>query len=173
MKVVVLFNIRNCAWFLPCLLCDPEDEMAGWHHWLDGCESVWTPGVGDGQGGLVCCDSWGRKELDMSEWLNWTELRTLEKYLLNRRLCPLQMYWRPQYPLALLLSLLNLLVYIGMEFLLKILLNIYFLDDLKNVVWWLFIWLVTDQYSHQEWWGKLYNILKYNLFESTGDILRL
>ena len=34
-----------------------EDEMAGWHHWLDGHESEWTPGVGDGQGGLACCDS--------------------------------------------------------------------------------------------------------------------
>ena len=51
-----------------------EDEMAGWHHWLDGREPVWTPGVGDGQGGLVCCDSWGRKESDMTEWLNWTAL---------------------------------------------------------------------------------------------------
>jgi len=50
-----------------------EDEMAGWHHWLDGHESEWTPGVGDGQGGLVCCDSWGRKESDRTEWLNWTE----------------------------------------------------------------------------------------------------
>ena len=50
-----------------------EDEMAGWHHRLDGCESEWTPGVGDGQGGLACCDSWGRKELDTTEWLNWTE----------------------------------------------------------------------------------------------------
>ena len=49
-----------------------EDEMAGWHQWLDGCESEWTPGVGDGQGGLVCCDSWGRKESDTTEWLNWT-----------------------------------------------------------------------------------------------------
>ena len=52
-----------------------EDEMAGWHHWLNGCESQWTPGVGDGQGGLACCYSWGRKELDMTEQLNWTELR--------------------------------------------------------------------------------------------------
>ena len=51
-----------------------EDEMAGWHHRLDGCEFEWTPGVGDGQGGLVCCNSWGRKESDMTEWLNWTEL---------------------------------------------------------------------------------------------------
>jgi len=51
-----------------------EDEMAGWHHWLDGHESEWTPGVGDGQGGLVCCDSWGRKECDMTEWLIWSEL---------------------------------------------------------------------------------------------------
>jgi len=50
-----------------------EDEMAGWHHWLDGCESGWTPGVSDGQGGLVCCDSWGHKELDTTERLNWTE----------------------------------------------------------------------------------------------------
>ena len=49
-----------------------EDEMAGWHHWLHGRESEWSPGVGDGQGGLACCDSWGRKELDMTEWLNWT-----------------------------------------------------------------------------------------------------
>ena len=51
-----------------------EDEMAGWHHWLDGRESEWTPGIGDGQGGLACCDSRGRKELDMTEQLNWTEL---------------------------------------------------------------------------------------------------
>ena len=51
-----------------------EDEMAGWHHWLDGCESEWTLGVGDRQGGLVCCNSWGRKELNTTEWLNWTEL---------------------------------------------------------------------------------------------------
>jgi len=50
-----------------------EDEMAGWHHWLDGRESEWIPGVGDGQGGLACCDSWGHKELDITERLNWTE----------------------------------------------------------------------------------------------------
>ena len=51
-----------------------EDEMAGWYHWFDGHEFEWTPGVGDGQGGLACCDSWGRKESDMTEQLNWTEL---------------------------------------------------------------------------------------------------
>ena len=50
-----------------------EDEMAGWHHQLDGRESQWTPGVGDGQGGLACCDSWGCKESDTTEQLNWTE----------------------------------------------------------------------------------------------------
>ena len=49
----------------------PEDEMAGWHHQLDAREFGWTPGVGDGQGGLACCNSWGRKESDMTEWLNW------------------------------------------------------------------------------------------------------
>ena len=47
-----------------------EDELAGWHHWLDGRESEWTPEVGDGQGGLTCCDSWGRKESDTTERLN-------------------------------------------------------------------------------------------------------
>ena len=50
-----------------------EDEMAGWHHQLDGHEFEWTPGVGDGQGGLACCGPWGCKELDTTEWLNWTE----------------------------------------------------------------------------------------------------
>ena len=53
-----------------------EDEMAGLHHWLDGCESEWTPGVSDGQGGLACCDSWGHKESDTTEQLNWTEGKT-------------------------------------------------------------------------------------------------
>ena len=51
-----------------------EDEMVGWHHRLNGHRFGWTPGVGDGQGGLACCDSWGRKESDTTEWLNWTEL---------------------------------------------------------------------------------------------------
>ena len=55
-----------------------EDEMAGWHHWLDGGESEWTPGVGDGQGGLACCDSWGRKESDMTERLNWTDTSDIQ-----------------------------------------------------------------------------------------------
>ena len=52
-----------------------EDEMAGWHHWLDGREFEWTLGVGNGQGGLACCNSWGHKESDMTEQLNWTELK--------------------------------------------------------------------------------------------------
>ena len=47
-----------------------EDEMVGWHHRLNGHEFEWTPGVGNGQGGLVCSDSWGRKELDTTERLN-------------------------------------------------------------------------------------------------------
>ena len=51
-----------------------EDDMAGWHHRLDGREFEWTPGDGDGQGGPVCCDSWGCKESDTTERLNWTEI---------------------------------------------------------------------------------------------------
>ena len=50
-----------------------EDEMVGWHHLLHGHRCGWTPGVGDRQGGLVCCGSWGCKELDMTEWVNWSE----------------------------------------------------------------------------------------------------
>jgi len=66
-----------------------EDEMAGWHHWLDGRESEWTAGVGDGQGGLACCDSWGRKESDMTERLIWSDLffvissNVLPRYMLD------------------------------------------------------------------------------------------
>ena len=47
-----------------------EDEMVGWHHQLNGHEFEQAPGVGDEQGGLACCDSWGRKESDMTERLN-------------------------------------------------------------------------------------------------------
>ena len=50
-----------------------KDEMAGWHHRLDGHEFEWTPGVGDGQEGLACCDSWGREEPGTTEGLNWTD----------------------------------------------------------------------------------------------------
>ena len=57
-----------------------EDEMAGWHHWLNGPESEWTPGAGDGQGGLVCCDSWGPKESDKTERLNWTEQNSKQNH---------------------------------------------------------------------------------------------
>ena len=65
-----------------------EDEMAGWHHRLDGHEFEWTPGVGDGEGGLACCSSWGCKESDMTDRLNWTELWHLgqiRKYLIFKR----------------------------------------------------------------------------------------
>ena len=47
--------------------------MVGWHQWPDGHEFDQSPGVGDWQGSLACCSPWGRKELDMTEWLNWTE----------------------------------------------------------------------------------------------------
>ena len=51
-----------------------EDKMFGWHHWLNGHGFGWTPGVGDGHGGLVCCSSRGHKESDIAEQLNWTQL---------------------------------------------------------------------------------------------------
>ena len=54
-----------------------QDEMAGWHHRLDGREFEWTPGVGAGQGGLACCDSWGCRESDTTERLIWSDLIVL------------------------------------------------------------------------------------------------
>ena len=75
-----------------------EDEMAGWHHWLDGREPEWTLGVGDGQGGLACCGSWGCKESDTTERLNWTEycssnksIRTLGDFI-PANFCRLYIY---------------------------------------------------------------------------------
>ena len=60
-------------------------EMAGWHHWLDAHEFGWTLGVGDGQGGLACCNWWGRKESDTTERLSWlTEIRRNIDYLDER-----------------------------------------------------------------------------------------
>ena len=57
-----------------------EDEMVGWHHRLDGHEFEQGPGVGNGQGSLVCCSPWGCKESDMTEWLNWTDGDSLSEY---------------------------------------------------------------------------------------------
>ena len=57
-------------------------EMAGWHHWLDGRESEWTLGISDGQGGLACYDSWGRKDSDMTERLHWTT----DHYIKNNKI---------------------------------------------------------------------------------------
>ena len=51
-----------------------EDEMVGQHHCLNGHEFEWAPGIGDGQGNLACYSSWGHKELDLAEQLNWTEV---------------------------------------------------------------------------------------------------
>ena len=53
-----------------------EDEMVGWHHWLNGHEFEQAPEVGNGQGSLACCSPWGLKESDTTEWLNWTQLAT-------------------------------------------------------------------------------------------------
>ena len=62
-----------------------EDEMAGWHHWLDGREFEWTLGVGDGQGGLACCDSWGHKESDVTERLSLSEKKARNGDSLTQR----------------------------------------------------------------------------------------
>ena len=76
-----------------------ENEMAVWHHWPDGHESEWTPGVGDGQGGLACCDSWGRKESDTTEQLNWLICLTHDSvYMLCYFLSPSHPHLSPLCP---------------------------------------------------------------------------
>ena len=60
-----------------------EDEMVVWHHRLDRHEFGWILGVGDGQGGLACCGSWGRKGSDTTERMNWTELKTKLYFKIN------------------------------------------------------------------------------------------
>ena len=64
-----------------------EDEMAGWHHQLNGHEFGWTLGVGDGQRGLACCNSWGHKESDTTQWLNWTDMTYTYWQSLEAMLC--------------------------------------------------------------------------------------
>ena len=74
-KILILGNIESRR------RRKTEDEMVGWHHRLSGHGFGWTPGVGDGQGGLACCGSWGHKEADMNEQLNWTDWKGVnEKY---------------------------------------------------------------------------------------------
>ena len=63
-----------------------EDEMAGWHHQLDGPEFEWTLGIGDGQGGLACCNSWGRKVLHTTERLNWTDFENIYTWTVPTKL---------------------------------------------------------------------------------------
>ena len=72
--VFFFFLIINGCWILSKVFGEKgttEDEMAGWHHRLDGREFEWTLGVGDGQGGLACCSTWACKESDMTGRLNW------------------------------------------------------------------------------------------------------
>ena len=66
-----------------------EDELVGWHHWVKGHEFEHAPEAGDGQGGPVCCNPWCHKELDTTEWLNWTELTE------NSSISQSSKEWRP------------------------------------------------------------------------------
>ena len=71
-----------------------EDEIVGWHHWLNGRAFEQALGVGDGQGNLPCCSPWGHKELDTTEWLNWTE----SAYKLNKQGDNIQP-WHTPFPI--------------------------------------------------------------------------
>ena len=73
-----------------------EDEMAGWHHWLDGHEFEHAPGVGNGQGSVACCSPWGRKESDTIEWLNWTDVIQASPVIMHLRFLFRQLRFFPQ-----------------------------------------------------------------------------
>ena len=70
-----------------------ENEMVGWHHWLNGHEFASAPGIGDGQGSLACCSPWGCKELDKTERLNWTEPTSIRIGSLTQGLQSLTVSW--------------------------------------------------------------------------------
>ena len=72
-------GVLGCGlwWWIRAGPMQNEDEMVGWHHWLSGHEFEQAPGVADGQGGLACCSPWGPKELDMTEWLIWSDWMSL------------------------------------------------------------------------------------------------
>ena len=73
-----------------------EDEMVGWHQWLNGHGFEWTPRVGYGQRGLACCGLWGRKELDTTEWLNWLNTRIRKSSSIGLKFPKVWLY-QPEY----------------------------------------------------------------------------
>ena len=79
--------------------------MVGWHHWLSGHGCGWTPAVGDGQGGLACCGSWGHKESDTAEWLNWTEISA--EWVKGQGIC--------RHEFLKLIAMLSVFTYVGKE----------------------------------------------------------
>ena len=70
-----------------------EDEIVGWHHWLNGHDFEQSLGVSDGQGGLVCSSPWGRKESDTTKWLNWTELNLEESMVIHSSILAWRIPW--------------------------------------------------------------------------------
>ena len=74
-----------------------EDEMAGWHHQLDGHEFKQTLGVGDGQRSLECCSPWGHKESDTTERLNWTEYNLIKIYLTKKTLVKIYKFIKKKF----------------------------------------------------------------------------
>ena len=141
-----------------------EDEMVGWHHWLDGYEFQQAPGVGDGQGSLECCSPWGRKESDTTERLNWTELKV---WTLSTTRVPL-LTWRT-------LSLkLPQFCYSGSDWFGKDLqCSPYLLPSTKSSLLWLFDLIVPWFHTHQEtstvfqitaWWLCILIFLRLSRF---------
>ena len=85
-----------------------ENKMVGWHHQFNGHGFGWTPGVGDGEGGLACCGSWCRKELDMTERLNWTEMTHQDMIICNNgtKICFIKNFFSERWEVDVILKFL-------------------------------------------------------------------
>ena len=122
-----------------------EDEMAGWHHQLDGREFEWTPVDGDGQGGLACCNSWGLKESDTTEWLNWTELNIIQMLL--------SIWGIPEKPA-------NVNLYMKFEIFFSIFLFLWRIEIFKYIC--MYIYCTRNSKGNYNFLSFL--LLRYNLF---------
>ena len=120
-----------------------EDEMVGWHHLLSGHRFGWTPGVGDGQGGLVCCSSWGHKESDTTEQLNWTV--TNHKVF---NIISWEWFDKDKFPGSLWIAYLlksKIIMTVALQFLC---LRIYYLENRRDLVFWVPYFFQKQGYTY-------------------------
>jgi len=156
--------------------------MTGWHHWLDGHESEWTLGVGDGQGGLACCDSWSLKESDTSEQLNWTDIYKYSHMNIWIATWAIHKFWRLKFASCTVCEYFlpfSELSFYHFKFLPAKCEKTSFFTSLPAFVVAIFfiVTIVTDVYwkltvasIHIFWWVMRLNIFSYSCLQSTNPL---